>query len=58
MHKVASYVTIPVALMTTLPGSWSIGGCQYLGITTTERQQGITNPIPGDFNPRPKTNPN
>jgi phospholipase C len=53
-----SYVTIPDALITTLPGSWIVGGCKYLGITTTDRAQGITNPIPSDFNPRPKTNPN
>ncbi len=52
------YVTISDALITTLPGSWGFGGCSYLGITTTDRQLGITNPIPSDFNPRPKTNPN
>ena len=44
-------------MITTLPGSWGFGGCSYLGITTTDRQLGITNPIPADFNPRPKTNP-
>jgi phospholipase C len=54
----ASYVTISEALITTLPASWGFGGCQYLGITTTDRALGITNPIPSDFNPRPKTNPN
>jgi phospholipase C len=53
-----SYVTIPDALITTLPASWGFGGCQYLGITTTDRRLGITNVVPGDFNPRPKTNPN
>jgi phospholipase C len=52
-----SYVTVPSSLITTLPGSWKSGGCSYLGITTTDRQLGITNPIPADFNPRPKTNP-
>jgi len=52
------YVTVPKALVTTLPGAWGFGGCRYLGITPTDRQQGITNVIPGDFNPRPKTNPN
>jgi phospholipase C len=52
------YVKISDALITTLPASWGFGGCQYLGITTTDRQLGITNPIPSDFNPRPKTNPN
>jgi len=52
------YVTVPDALITTLPTAWGFGGCAYLGITTTDRQQGITNEIPADFNPRPKTNPN
>jgi phospholipase C len=56
-----SYVTIPGKYITTLPGAWpvsfSTGGCQYLGITTTDRQLGITNVVPSDFNPRPKTNP-
>jgi phospholipase C len=54
----ASYVTVPEALVQTLPQAWSFGGCQYLGITTTDRQKGIQNVIPSDFNPRPKTNPN
>ena len=52
------YVTVPNAMITTLPGSWGFSGCSYLGITTTDRQLGITNPIPADFNPRPKTNKN
>jgi phospholipase C len=52
------YVTVPDALVTTLPAAWGFGGCKYLGITTTDRQLGIANPIPSDFNPRPKTNPN
>jgi phospholipase C len=52
------YVTVPQALIQTLPQAWGFGGCQYLGITTTDRQQGITNVVPGDFNPRPSTNPN
>jgi phospholipase C len=52
------YVMVSDALITTLPASWGFGGCQYLGITTTDRQLGITNVVPGDFNPRPKTNPN
>ncbi len=52
------YVTVSEALIQTLPQAWGFGGCQYLGITTTDRQQGIQNVVPGDFNPRPKTNPN
>jgi len=53
-----SYVTVPEKLINTLPGAWGFGGCAYLGITTTDRQQGITNTIPSDFNPRPSTNAN
>ena len=52
------YVTTSEALITTLPSSWGFGGCQYLGITTTDRQLGIPNVVPSDFNPRPKTNKN
>src|ERR1039458_5853437 len=52
------YVTVSEAFVQTLPQAWGLGGCQYLGITTTDRQQGITNAVPSDFNPRPKTNPN
>lgn len=53
-----SYVTVSEALITTLPASWGVGGCQYLGITTTDRQKGIANVVPSDFNPRPKSNKN
>ena len=53
-----SYVTVPEGRITTLPENWTSGGCKYLGITTTDRQLGIPNMIPADFNPRPKTNPN
>jgi phospholipase C len=53
-----SYVTVPESMITTLPAAWGTGGCSYLGITTTDRALGISNPIPSDFNPRPKTNPN
>jgi phospholipase C len=52
------YVTISEALIHTLPTAWGFGGCQYLGITTTDRQKGIANVIPSDFNPRPLTNKN
>lgn len=54
----ASYVAVPENLIQNLPATWATGGCQYLGITTTDRAPGIPNPIPADFNPRPKTNPN
>ncbi|MGB7847088.1 MAG: alkaline phosphatase family protein [Candidatus Acidiferrum sp.] len=52
------YLTVSEALIQTLPQSWGFGGCRYLGITTIDRQQGITNVVPSDFNPRPNTNPN
>jgi phospholipase C len=52
------YVTVSEALIQTLPQAWGFGGCKYLGITTTDRQQAITNVIPSDFNPRPSTNAN
>jgi len=52
------YATYSEALIQTLPQAWGFGGCKYLGITTTDRQQGITNVVPSDFNPRPKTNKN
>jgi len=54
----ASYVTVPQGQITNLPQTWGVGGCQSLGITTTDRQLGIPNVIPSDFNPRPKTNSN
>ncbi len=53
-----SYVMVPESNITNLPPTWSSGGCKSLDITTTDRKQGITNVIPSDFNPRPKTNPN
>jgi phospholipase C len=52
-----SYVTIPESLILNLPQSTGYG-CKDLGIITTDRQQGITNHIPSDFNPRPFTDPN
>jgi phospholipase C len=51
----ASYVIVPESQIQTFPHG---GGCQSLGITTTDRRLGIKNAIPSDFNPRPKTNPN
>lgn len=53
-----SYAMVPESLIKTLPQAWSMGGCKHLGITTTDRQQGIMNSVPSDFNPRPNTNPN
>jgi len=55
----AKYVTIPDSLVVNLPGTpGGSAGCSDLGITTVDRQLGIKNVIPSDFNPRPKTNPN
>ena len=51
-------VMVLESMINTLPAAWSTGGCAYLGITTTDRALGISNLIPPDFNPRPKTNPN
>jgi phospholipase C len=53
----ASYVTVPEMLINHLPQATGYG-CKDLGITTTDRLQGITNTVPTDFNPRPNTNPN
>jgi len=53
-----SYAEFPEELIKALPGAWGFGGCAYLGITTTDRQQGMTNTVPSDFNPRPSTNAN
>ena len=53
----ASYVMFPESVIQTLPEQ-SGYGCSNLGITTTDRQLGIVNQVPSDFNPRPSTNPN
>ncbi len=52
----ASYAEIPDNVVNTLPHMGG-QGCQALGITTTDRQQGIVNTIPADFNPRPASSP-
>jgi len=52
----ASYVEIPESLVLHLPEETGYG-CKALGIVTTDRQQKVVNAIPGDFNPRPGTNP-
>jgi len=53
----ASYAMFPESVIQTLPEQ-SGYGCSNLGITTTDRQLGIVNQVPPDFNPRPSTNPN
>jgi phospholipase C len=52
----ASYAEIPPAIVTHLP-HYDNHGCAALGIVPVDRARGIVNPIPADFNPRPKTNP-
>lgn len=50
------YVMIDPSVITKIPQTTGLG-CSDLGILTTDRQLGITNTIPSDFNPRPATNP-
>lgn len=50
------YVEIPESLVFNLPQSTGYG-CKDLGIIPTDRQHGISNQIPSDFNPRPSTDP-
>jgi len=52
----ASDAIIPDATIATLPQA-SGYGCRSIGIVPTDIQMGIANPIPPDFNPRPKTEP-
>jgi phospholipase C len=51
-----SFATIGASFVTTLPQTTGLG-CSDLGILTTDRQLGIPNNIPADFNPRPNTDP-
>jgi phospholipase C len=50
------YVELPDSLVLNLPAKTGLG-CGVLGILTTDRQKGIANKIPTDFNPRPSTQP-
>ena len=50
------YAIVAESYVMTLPQTTGLG-CSDLGIVTTDFAQGITNNIPPDFNPRPKTNP-
>ena len=52
----ASYAQIPERLVQTLPQQTGYG-CKAIGIVPVDVRMGIPNPIPRDFNPRPKTNP-
>jgi len=50
------YVQVAPSYVTKIPQTTGLG-CSDLGIMTTDRQLGLTNNIPADFNPRPKSNP-
>lgn len=50
----ASFATIPAADVTTLP-HYAGNGCSAIGVTPTDRAQGIANVIPAGFNPLPGT---
>jgi hypothetical protein len=50
------YVMIDPSYITKIPQITGLG-CGDLGILTADRQLGIPNNIPPDFNPRPGTNP-
>jgi len=50
------YATIPDALIYALPQQTGYG-CKDVGVNPVDRTLGIPNPMPTDFNPRPKTNP-
>jgi len=51
-----AYVQVNESYVTKIPQTTGLG-CSDLGILTTDRQLGIKNNIPADFNPRPNTNP-
>jgi len=51
-----NYAQVASSYVTRIPQTTGLG-CNDLGIVTTDRQLGIPNNIPADFNPRPKTNP-
>lgn len=52
----AGYARIPERLIVNLPEKTGYG-CSALGIVPTDRQKGIKNEVPADFNPRPSTDP-
>jgi phospholipase C len=52
----AFFATIPTSAVTSLP-HFAGAGCKAIGITPTDRQQGIVNAIPPGFNPLPGTVP-
>lgn len=52
----AAYAMVPKDWTTELPVQTG-ADCKAIGVVPTDRQLHIANPIPADFNPRPKTNP-
>jgi phospholipase C len=52
----AAYASIPKPTIVRLP-HYDNHGCQSIGIVPVDVARGLPNPIPADFNPRPKTNP-
>jgi len=50
------YVLIPNGFVNRLPAA-SLMSCASIGVVPTDRQMGIRNEIPPDFNPRPSTTP-
>ncbi|MDE2465798.1 MAG: phosphoesterase, partial [Alphaproteobacteria bacterium] len=54
----ASYAIIPPDLVNMKPSDLNGHyGCRQIGIVPADRQLGIPNQIPADFNPRPKSEP-
>ncbi|MBV1702373.1 MAG: hypothetical protein KGQ46_11195 [Hyphomicrobiales bacterium] len=52
----ASYAQTPSAMLTTAIDE-NVASCKTIGIVPVDKVLNITNEIPADFNPRPKTNP-
>ena len=52
----ARYAMVPTAWTTELPAQTG-ADCKAIGVVPTDIQLHEPNPIPADFNPRPKTNP-
>ena len=52
----ARYAMVPVSWTTELPAQTG-ADCKAIGVVPTDIQLHLANPIPADFNPRPKTNP-
>lgn len=50
------YAEIPVTIVEKLPQASGYGS-KDIGVVPVDQAQGLPNPIPADFNPRPKTNP-